>query len=61
MVQQRQAVIDLVASHREQERTVGEVLESENSSMRSRSKIRSIAIGGSKGYCNSGESICRRR
>ena len=28
MAQQKQAVIDLVASHREQERTVGEVLES---------------------------------
>src|SRR5688500_16814687 len=27
--------------------------------MRSRSKIRSIAIGASKGYCNSGESSCR--
>ena len=28
MAQQKQAVIDLVASHREQGRTVGEVLES---------------------------------
>lgn len=93
MGQQKGAVIELVASHREQGRTVGEVLGSvgvarssyyrwkkgqgiktpvdrvcmrsrlrnESSSMRSRSKIRSIAIGASKGCCSNEESIYRRQ